>query len=89
MLILWGVPHWGIDYKFEYFSEFEFIFETALGMTQGVRVLMKKTSGKISRVSVPLNWLILVPPPPTTVCQFEKSLSLAFYGAAELPATAA
>jgi hypothetical protein len=59
MPILRGRPHRGIDYKFDFFSEFEFIFKTALGMDQGIggRVLMKKKQkrGKISRVSVPLS----------------------------------
>jgi hypothetical protein len=51
-----GGPHWGIDFKFDLFSEFEFIFETAVGYGSGIggRVLMKKTRGKISRVRVPL-----------------------------------
>jgi hypothetical protein len=36
MLILQGGAHRGIDCKFEYFSEFKFIFETALGYEAGV-----------------------------------------------------
>jgi hypothetical protein len=35
MPIPWGGPHWRIDCKFEYFSEFEFIFKTALGYESG------------------------------------------------------
>ncbi len=30
-----GWPHRGIDFKFDFFSEFEFIFETALGYGSG------------------------------------------------------
>jgi hypothetical protein len=30
-----GGPHWGIDYKLEYFSKFKFIFKTALGYESG------------------------------------------------------
>jgi hypothetical protein len=50
-------PQPGIDNKFKYFSEFEFIFKTILGYEPGVggRVLLKKTMGKISRVSVLLS----------------------------------
>jgi hypothetical protein len=35
MLILRDGPHRGIDCKFEFFSEFEFIFEKALGYETG------------------------------------------------------
>jgi hypothetical protein len=56
MPILRGGPHKGIDCKFNFFSEFEFIFETALGHESGDwgTCFDEKTRGKISRVSVPL-----------------------------------
>jgi hypothetical protein len=53
------VPHQEIDCKFEYFSEFEFIFETALGYESvgWGTCFNEKTRGKISRVSVPLKFI--------------------------------
>jgi hypothetical protein len=50
-------PHRGIDCKFDFFSEFEFIFEKALGYESGgwAKCFDEKKTGKISRVSVPLS----------------------------------
>jgi hypothetical protein len=52
-------PHRGIDCKLEFFSEFEFIFEKALGYESGGwrTCFDEKTRGKISRVSVPLRYV--------------------------------
>jgi hypothetical protein len=52
-----GGLHRVIDCKFEYFSEFAFIFETALEYEAGGigTCFYEKTRGKISRVSVPLS----------------------------------
>ncbi len=56
MLIRQGGPNWGINCKFKYFSEFEFIFEMALGYKSGVggHDLMKKPEAKFL-VSVSLS----------------------------------
>ncbi len=51
MLILQGESHRGMDYKFEYFSKFKFIFKTALGYEAGG---LGTSRVKIARVSVPL-----------------------------------
>jgi hypothetical protein len=53
------VPHQEIDCKFEYFSKFEFIFETALGYESvgWGTCFNEKTKGKISCVSVPLKFI--------------------------------
>jgi hypothetical protein len=56
MPILGGGPHQGIDCKFEYFSEFEFIFETAIEYELGGwgTCFDEKTRGKFYHVSVPV-----------------------------------
>jgi hypothetical protein len=57
MLILRGGPHQGIDCKFEFFSEFEFIFETALGYgsEEWGTYFDEKNQRQKYRVSVPLS----------------------------------
>jgi hypothetical protein len=68
MLILRGGPHKGINCKLDLFSEFEFIFEMALGYGSGDWGMCfdEKTRGEISCASVPLR--------PTGQCFHKKEL---------------